>query len=405
MGQVDMVNVGRWRALTLLAVALVLSMTTWFSASAVIPQLRQEWSLTDSAAAWLTIAVQLGFVCGALVSSFLNLSDVVSPRRVILGGSGGCVCQRPVGDSRWRGLRSAVALRDGILPGGRLPAGLQVDVHVVQEGTRTRARSLGGSDSHRLRDASSREWARRAGLLATEGRTATEQRETSPVAPLLVPGFESLPPKVHAVITSRLARLSPQDRELVGLAATVGRAFTFEVLAGANDRDEEHVASALDELWQRHVVRQHGADSYDFGHDKLREVAYAEVSPARRRLLHRKVAGSIEKVYASDPESVSGQFAAHYRQAGLPEQAIRYYQRAGELALRLSAYEEATAYLTRGLELLEPLPDTPERSRQELGTYGVLFLASDEAAFVTGAGLVIDGGYSQRHSLVVRSGG
>ena len=81
--------VGRWRALLLLAVALVLAMTTWFSASAVVPQLRVEWDLSDSSAAWLTIAVQLGFVCGALVSSILNLSDVVSPRHVILGGSVG----------------------------------------------------------------------------------------------------------------------------------------------------------------------------------------------------------------------------------------------------------------------------------------------------------------------------
>ena len=71
----------------LLAVALVLSMTTWFSASAVVPQLRTEWDLSNGAAAWLTIAVQLGFVCGALVSSILNLSDVVSPRHVILGGA------------------------------------------------------------------------------------------------------------------------------------------------------------------------------------------------------------------------------------------------------------------------------------------------------------------------------
>jgi MFS family permease len=53
----------------------------------VIPQLRVQWDLSDNAAAWFTIAVQLGFVCGALVSSLLNLSDVVSPRHVILGGS------------------------------------------------------------------------------------------------------------------------------------------------------------------------------------------------------------------------------------------------------------------------------------------------------------------------------
>src|SRR4029453_18385002 len=78
---------GRWRALALLAVTLVLSMTPWFSAAAVIPQLRAEWALSVSAAAWLTIAVQLGFVCGALVSSLLNLSDIISPKHVILGGT------------------------------------------------------------------------------------------------------------------------------------------------------------------------------------------------------------------------------------------------------------------------------------------------------------------------------
>jgi MFS family permease len=62
-------------------------MTTWFSASAVIPQLREDWGLSDSAAAWLTIAVQLGFVAGAVGSSLVNLADLVSPRLVILAGS------------------------------------------------------------------------------------------------------------------------------------------------------------------------------------------------------------------------------------------------------------------------------------------------------------------------------
>jgi MFS family permease len=77
------------RTLTLLAMALVLSMTTWFSASAVIPQLRMEWGLSDTAASWLTIAVQLGFVAGALVSSIFNLADIVSPRLLILSGAVG----------------------------------------------------------------------------------------------------------------------------------------------------------------------------------------------------------------------------------------------------------------------------------------------------------------------------
>jgi MFS family permease len=74
---------GRRRALGVLSVAMLLGMTTWFSASAVIPQLRAEWALTPTSAAWLTIAVQLGFVTGALVSAIFNISDVYSPRRVL----------------------------------------------------------------------------------------------------------------------------------------------------------------------------------------------------------------------------------------------------------------------------------------------------------------------------------
>jgi len=64
-------------------------MSTWFSASAVIPQLREEWGLSDGAAAWLTIAVQLGFVAGAVLSSLFNLSDVVPVRTVMIVSSVG----------------------------------------------------------------------------------------------------------------------------------------------------------------------------------------------------------------------------------------------------------------------------------------------------------------------------
>lgn len=64
-----------WRALALLAVTLVLAMSTWFSASAVIPQLRDAWQLSPTTSAWLTIAVQIGFVCGAIMSSVLNYFD------------------------------------------------------------------------------------------------------------------------------------------------------------------------------------------------------------------------------------------------------------------------------------------------------------------------------------------
>ncbi len=72
----------RWRALALLGAAELLAMSLWFSASAVTPALREEWQLTELAASWLTMAVQLGFVLGTLTSALLNLPDVLSARRL-----------------------------------------------------------------------------------------------------------------------------------------------------------------------------------------------------------------------------------------------------------------------------------------------------------------------------------
>jgi len=77
------------RELAILAFALVLSMSTWFSTAAVLPQLRSTWDLGDTAGAWLTIAVQLGFVVGAFAIAITSLADRLEPRRLILLGSTG----------------------------------------------------------------------------------------------------------------------------------------------------------------------------------------------------------------------------------------------------------------------------------------------------------------------------
>jgi MFS family permease len=70
----------RWRALLLLSFAELLAMSLWFSGAAVVPALRSEWNLSDAAVSWLTIAVQLGFVFGTLLSAFLNLPDIIPVR-------------------------------------------------------------------------------------------------------------------------------------------------------------------------------------------------------------------------------------------------------------------------------------------------------------------------------------
>jgi len=91
------------------------------------------------------------------------------------------------------------------------------------------------------------------------------------------------PPRVHAVISARLAQLSKPAYELAGMAGAIGRSFSFDLLAKATDWDEDSLSQALDELWQRRIIEGHGVAEYDFTHDRLREVAYGELSLVRRR--------------------------------------------------------------------------------------------------------------------------
>jgi tetratricopeptide (TPR) repeat protein len=173
-----------------------------------------------------------------------------------------------------------------------------------------------------------------------------------------------LPSTVQAVIASRLAQLSPGAHELMSLAAIIGRAFTFDVLAQSSSLNEDRLVQALDELWQRRIVREQGGDAYDFSHEKLREQAYLSLSTARRRLLHRRVGDTLVALNtnnASALDTVSGQIATHYEQASAAEPAIVYYTRAAEVAGRIYANAEALTAFKRALELLRQMIPTEEK--------------------------------------------
>ncbi len=176
----------------------------------------------------------------------------------------------------------------------------------------------------------------------------------------------TLPPRVHAVLVGRLLQLSASAREFVEFAATIGRAFTLDLLITVGNADADSAVCALDELWHKRIVRERGANNYDFTHDKLRGVAYAEISAPHRRRLHRRVAQALEAMPASDLDSISGQIASHYERAGMIEQALPSYQRAAAVAQRVYANEDAISLLSRSLELLELLPAGSKRDKQEL---------------------------------------
>jgi DNA-binding SARP family transcriptional activator len=122
--------------------------------------------------------------------------------------------------------------------------------------------------------------------------TATQETESGDLVCIPHP----LPSRVQDALSERLAQLSSPARELANVAATIGREFTFEVLATAAELDggEDALIRAIDELWQRRIVREQGVNAYDFSHHRLREVILASMSPARRRLLRRRLANALE---------------------------------------------------------------------------------------------------------------
>ncbi len=185
------------------------------------------------------------------------------------------------------------------------------------------------------------------------------------VDPRLPASGAALPARVRAVIESRLAQLSPTAQRLAGLAATIGRSFTFEVVLAACKEDEDAVTNGLDELWRRRIIREQGIHRYDFSHDRIRDVAYAEVSPMQRVFFHRRIAEALEGG-RGELDAFSDELAVHCERANLPLKAIHYHQRAAAIARRAFANEDAIAHLARSVQLLRALPETADRNRQEL---------------------------------------
>ena len=170
-----------------------------------------------------------------------------------------------------------------------------------------------------------------------------------------------LPSKVQAVIERRINQLTPHARKVVEVAAVIGRSFTFEVLSQAVDLDEDTLVVGLDELWQRHILHEQGLVAYDFTHDKLRAVTYANLKPPRRRILHRRVAQALETCFIYDLDNQSGQIAAHYTEAGITAKAAAYYQRAGLYSRQLFAHDIALSQFQNAVKQLDTHADT-ERS-------------------------------------------
>lgn len=193
-----------------------------------------------------------------------------------------------------------------------------------------------------------------------------------------------LSPRLQAVINARILRLSETAQRLLNIAATIGRGFTAELLAAAADVDDLSLVRGLDELWRRDLIREHGADSYDFAHGKIRDVAYGALSPAVRRRNHLRVAEGLLALHPDDADVISDQVAVNFDRAGQTDIAIAWYQRAARQAQRRSADAEAVRLLERARTLIATRPEQSGDHR-ELTVLTMLSTALVGADSVTSA--------------------
>jgi len=177
--------------------------------------------------------------------------------------------------------------------------------------------------------------------------------ETGEIAP--VHGRLPLPQRVREVISGRLERLSPRARQIVAVAATIGREFDFTLIERAGALGEFPTTDGVEELVRKRVIHGIG-DRFDFTHDRIREVAFSQISSHRRKALHRRVATAMEQLYADDLELHSAALANHFREGEVWDKALAYLSRAGMQAVARSANHEAVAFFERALDALGHLP-------------------------------------------------
>jgi class 3 adenylate cyclase len=182
---------------------------------------------------------------------------------------------------------------------------------------------------------------------------------TGPLPPLAIPAT------LHDSLMARLDRLATV-KGLAQLGATLGRAFSYELLQAVSRWDEETLRRGLHQLVEAEFLYQQGLPphaTYLFKHALIQDAAYQSLLRSTRQQHHQHIAQVLEARFPDICATQHELLAHHYTEAGVLAQAIPYWQRAGQRALERSANLEAEAHLTKGLEMLATLPDTPERAQ------------------------------------------
>src|SRR6516162_3340675 len=168
-------------------------------------------------------------------------------------------------------------------------------------------------------------------------------------------GVPAIPPSLQQSLTARLDRLGPA-REVAQIGAVIGRDFSYGLLRSVAGMEDTLLQAALERLAEADILLVQGLppeSDYRFKHALIQDAAYENLLKSRRQSLHRRVAETLrDKVVAgavAEPELL----AHHFIQAGMTEAAIEWWGKAGDQALRRSAFQEAISHLSKAIEMAD----------------------------------------------------
>jgi ABC-type transport system substrate-binding protein/class 3 adenylate cyclase len=175
----------------------------------------------------------------------------------------------------------------------------------------------------------------------------------------------AIPAAVQGTLQARLDRLDPQAREVLSLAAVIGRTFGLPLLERLVPDD---LMQALSELQRLDLIvekRRRPNLEYRFRHGLVQEVAYASLVDSKRRKLHKRVGEALESIFQEAPEEAYGLLARHFTEADEPEKAVDYLLKAGDAARAVYADKEALDHYAKARVYLARIGDE-RRARDTL---------------------------------------
>src|SRR5262249_28430411 len=181
-------------------------------------------------------------------------------------------------------------------------------------------------------------------------------------------GVQAIPPTLQQSLTARLDRLGPA-REVAQIGAVIGRDFSYQLVRAVAGIDDTPLQAALERLAEADILLVQGLppeSDYRFKHALIQDAAYENLLRSRRQVLHRRVGEVLRDHFASAAAVEPELLAHHFSEAGLTEEAIEWWGKAGQRSLERSALVEAIAQFTRALDQIAALPSTPALRRDEI---------------------------------------